>query len=185
MLNCPAMRVQSAAVRRVLGRQHADAVGRQLAVRHAVRFDSVQALLVAGLLFGIAHAMLKPILVILTLPITVLTLGLFLLVINALMLLLTAWLVPGFHLAGFWPARAGRHCSSRCSASALNLLFHRDRSGSADERGRPRRAWWQPGVLLPFAGAYFLSYLYRSVNAVIAPDLVARLRRSRLRSWAC
>jgi putative membrane protein len=42
--------------------------------------------------------------VIVTLPITLLTLGLFLLVINALMLMLTAWLVPGFHLAGFWNA---------------------------------------------------------------------------------
>jgi putative membrane protein len=47
---------------------------------------------------------LKPILVILTLPVTVLTLGLFLLVINALILMLVAWVVPGFHVAGFWPA---------------------------------------------------------------------------------
>jgi putative membrane protein len=47
---------------------------------------------------------LKPILILLTLPVTVLTLGLFLIVINALILLLVAWLVPGFHVAGFWPA---------------------------------------------------------------------------------
>ena len=72
---------------------------------NSVRFDGWQALLAAGLLFGIVNATLKPILVILTAPITVLTLGLFLLVINALMLLLTAWLVPGFHLyGGFWSA---------------------------------------------------------------------------------
>jgi putative membrane protein len=71
----------------------------------SVRFEGWQALLVAGLLLGIVNATLKPILVILTAPITVLTLGLFLLVINALMLLLTAWLVPGFHLyGGFWRA---------------------------------------------------------------------------------
>jgi putative membrane protein len=69
-----------------------------------VRFDSVTALLVAGLLFGIAHALLKPVLVLLTLPITVITLGLFLLVINGLILLLVAWLVPGFHLTGLWYA---------------------------------------------------------------------------------
>jgi len=51
------------------------------------------------------NATLKPILVVLTAPITVLTLGLFLLVINALMLLLTVWLVHGFHLqGGFWRA---------------------------------------------------------------------------------
>jgi putative membrane protein len=74
-------------------------------VFNSVRFDGWQTLLVAGLLFGIVNATLKPILVILTAPITVLTLGLFLLVINALMLLLTAWLVPGFHLyGGFWRA---------------------------------------------------------------------------------
>ena len=70
-----------------------------------VRFDGWQPLLVAGLLFGIVNATLKPILVILTAPITILTLGLFLLVINALMLLLTVWMVPGFHLGGgFWQA---------------------------------------------------------------------------------
>jgi putative membrane protein len=74
-------------------------------VFYSVRFDGWQALLVAGLLFGIVNATVKPILVILTAPITVLTLGLFLLVINALMLLLTAWLVPGFHVhGGFWRA---------------------------------------------------------------------------------
>jgi len=68
-----------------------------------VHFDGWQALLVAGLLFGLVNATVKPILVILTAPITVVTLGLFLLVINALMLMLTAWLVPGFHLTGgFW-----------------------------------------------------------------------------------
>jgi putative membrane protein len=74
-------------------------------VFNSVRFEGWLALVVAGLLFGIVNAALKPILVILTAPITVLTLGLFLLVINALMLLLTAWLVPGFHLyGGFWRA---------------------------------------------------------------------------------
>ena len=70
----------------------------------SLRFDSIKALIISGLLFGMAHAFVKPILLILTLPITVLTLGLFLLVINALILLLVAWLVPGFHVAGFWPA---------------------------------------------------------------------------------
>ena len=70
----------------------------------SVRFDSLSALVLSGLLFGMAHAFIKPLLVLLTLPITVLTLGLFLLVINALILLLVAWAVPGFHVAGFWPA---------------------------------------------------------------------------------
>lgn len=70
----------------------------------SVRFGSLGALLIAGLLFGIAHVVLKPILVLLTLPITILTLGLFLLVINAIILMLVAWVVPGFTVAGFWHA---------------------------------------------------------------------------------
>ena len=70
----------------------------------SIQFSSTSTLLVSGLLFGVAHAFLKPILVVLTLPVTVLTLGFFLLVINALILLLVAWVVPGFHVAGFWQA---------------------------------------------------------------------------------
>lgn len=69
-----------------------------------VRFDHYATLFVAALLLGIANVVIKPLLVFLTLPITVLSLGLFLLVINAATLGLVAWLLPGFHLAGFWPA---------------------------------------------------------------------------------
>lgn len=61
------------------------------------------ALLVAALLLGLVNALVRPVLVLLTLPITVVTLGLFLVLINAGMLLLVAWLVPGFTIAGlFW-----------------------------------------------------------------------------------
>jgi putative membrane protein len=61
------------------------------------------ALLVAALLLGLVNAIVRPVLVLLTLPITFLTLGLFLVVINASMLLLVAWLVPGFNIASlFW-----------------------------------------------------------------------------------
>jgi len=74
-------------------------------VFNGVHFAGWQALLAAGLLFGMVNTTLKPILVIVTAPITVLTLGAFLLVINAALLLLTVWLVPGFHLyGGFWRA---------------------------------------------------------------------------------
>jgi putative membrane protein len=88
----------------------------------SVRFDTPAALLVSGLLFGVANALLKPLLVLLTLPITVLTLGLFLLVINACILLLVAWLVPGFHLAGFWPA-VGVGLFISVLSFVLNLLM--------------------------------------------------------------
>jgi len=61
----------------------------------------------AALLLGIVNAVVRPLLVILTLPITVLTLGLFLLVINATTLGLVAWMLDSFTIAGFWPALLG------------------------------------------------------------------------------
>ena len=64
--------------------------------------QTAQSLFIAGLLLGIVNTFLRPLLVILTLPLSMVTLGLFVLVINALMLLLVAWLVPGFYIAGFW-----------------------------------------------------------------------------------
>lgn len=64
-------------------------------------------LILAALLLGIVNAVVKPILVLLTFPVTLLTLGLFLLVLNAAMLGLTAWLLPGFSIAGFFPALLG------------------------------------------------------------------------------
>lgn len=66
-----------------------------------VRIDTAATLVLAGLLLGVINAIVRPIVVVLTLPLTLLTLGLFLLVVNALMLGLTAWLLPGFHLSGF------------------------------------------------------------------------------------
>lgn len=63
--------------------------------------------LIAGLVLGIVNAIVRPILVILTLPLTLLTLGLFLFVLNALCLWLTARLVPGFDIGGFGPALLG------------------------------------------------------------------------------
>lgn len=64
--------------------------------------ESVRALFIAGLMLGVVNAFLKPMLILLTLPLSVLSLGFFVLVINALMLLLVAWVVPGLSVAGFW-----------------------------------------------------------------------------------
>ena len=69
-----------------------------------IRFRSSGALAVAALLLGLANAVVRPLLVLLTLPLTVLSFGVFLLVINALMLLLVAKLVEGFKVEGFWTA---------------------------------------------------------------------------------
>jgi putative membrane protein len=66
-----------------------------------VHVSSLAAALVTAVVLGVVNAFIKPILVILTLPITILTLGLFTLVINALLILLTAKLVPGFQVDGF------------------------------------------------------------------------------------
>lgn len=62
--------------------------------------DGVTAALIAAFILGIVNAIVRPILVFFTLPLTILTLGLFLFVINGLMLVLVAVLVPGFHVNG-------------------------------------------------------------------------------------
>src|ERR1700691_5276277 len=69
-----------------------------------IAFSSTETLIAAALLLGIVNAFVRPVIVLLTLPITLLTLGLFLLVINALMIMLVAWFLPGFLVAGFWSA---------------------------------------------------------------------------------
>ena len=72
-----------------------------------IRVDGFLAALVAAFLLGVVNAIIRPILVFLTLPLTVVTLGLFLLVVNGLMLWLVSALVRGFHVSGFWGAVLG------------------------------------------------------------------------------
>ena len=69
-----------------------------------LKFDNTASLVIAALLLGFANAIVKPLLIVLTLPLTLLTFGLFILVINALMILLVAELVKGFKVASFWTA---------------------------------------------------------------------------------
>jgi len=64
-------------------------------------------LLLAALVFGVVNTFVKPLLTLLSLPITILTLGLFYLVINAALLGLTAAITPGFAISGFWSAFFG------------------------------------------------------------------------------
>lgn len=87
-----------------------------------IEVDGFLNALLAGLALGIINALLKPLLVILTLPITVLTLGLFLLVINALLLRLAAVVVPGFRVSGFAAAFWGALLLSVFSFG-LTLVF--------------------------------------------------------------
>jgi putative membrane protein len=69
-----------------------------------IHCDKFTTLLVAALLLGILNAFLRPLLLLLALPLVILTLGFFILVVNALMLLLVSKLVPAFKVEGFWPA---------------------------------------------------------------------------------
>jgi putative membrane protein len=69
-----------------------------------LKFDKPSSLVVSALLLGLANAIVKPVLILLTLPLTLVTFGLFILVINALMLLLVAALIKGFRVSGFWTA---------------------------------------------------------------------------------
>lgn len=71
---------------------------------HGIYIDSAVTLVLAGALLGIVNAFVRPIAVILTFPFTIITLGLFLLVVNAGMLGLVALVLPGFRIGGFWAA---------------------------------------------------------------------------------
>ena len=69
--------------------------------------DGVMAALAAAFVLGLVNAVVRPLFVLLTLPVTVVTLGAFLLVINGLLLGLVAYIVPGFHVNGFLGGVAG------------------------------------------------------------------------------
>ena len=85
------------------------ALGLWLATRwiDGFRIDDPTTLLIAAALLGIVNAFVRPVAIVLTFPITLVTLGLFLLVVNAAMMGLVAWILPGFHISGFLPALLG------------------------------------------------------------------------------
>ena len=72
-----------------------------------VSFSSFWSALLASLIFGLINAIIRPIMILLTLPVNIVTLGLFTLVINALMFWLASSIVKGFTVTGFWPAFFG------------------------------------------------------------------------------
>lgn len=88
----------------------------------SITVDSFGVALLAALVLGLVNALLRPALALLTLPVTVLTLGLFILVVNGLMFWLASGLVPGFQVAGFWSAVGGALLYSIISW-ALSTLF--------------------------------------------------------------
>jgi putative membrane protein len=87
-------------------------------VIRGIEIKSFGAALIGAFVLGLVNALVRPIMVFLTLPLTLLTFGLFLLVINALMLGLAAAFVPGFRVRGFVPALFGS-----LLLTVLNLLI--------------------------------------------------------------
>jgi putative membrane protein len=85
---------------------------------------------IAALIFGIVNAIIRPLLLILTLPLTILTLGLFIIILNALMFWLAVWLTPGFRVDGFTPALIGALIMMVVSF-VTNHLFKTDRVRTA------------------------------------------------------
>jgi putative membrane protein len=81
----------------------------------------------AALLLGIVNAFVRPVVIILTLPLTILTLGLFLLVINAAMLSLVAWMLDGMTVGGFWSAFFGAIVVSLTAWLASSFIGDRGR----------------------------------------------------------
>ena len=81
---------------------YALAIGIIAYILPGVSLDGIFAALVTAMVLGLANGFVRPVLFFFTLPLTLLTLGLFIFVLNALMVLLTAAIVPGFTVAGFW-----------------------------------------------------------------------------------
>lgn len=82
--------------------------------------------LVAAVLLGLANAVVRPVLVLLTLPVTILTLGLFLLVINGLLFWAVSGLLNGFEVRGFWPGVVGALVYSVLTTLLSHLVRHHE-----------------------------------------------------------
>jgi len=99
-----------------------------------LRLESEASALVAGVALGLVNAVIRPVLVLLTLPLTLLTLGLFIFVINGICLGIAAAVVPGFHVDGFWAAFFGALVVTVVSW-ILNGLLIGDRADRRPARG--------------------------------------------------
>ncbi len=84
-----------------------------------VQVNSFSSAMIAALVIGLLNAVLRPILVVLTLPVTIVTVGLFLFVVNGLMFWAASGLLSGFHVAGFWAAMLGALIYSRLAGHRI------------------------------------------------------------------
>ena len=90
---------------------------------HSVSIDSFGTALVVAVILGLVNTVLRPILIILTLPVTVLSLGLFVLILNGLLFWMVTTMVTGFHVAGFWSAFLAAILYSLISWALSTLLL--------------------------------------------------------------
>lgn len=91
----------------------------------SVQITGIGSALVAAAILGLVNTLIRPVLLVLTLPVTFLSLGLFIFVINGLSFWLVAQLVSGFHVAGFWSAVGGALLYSIISWALTTLLMRR------------------------------------------------------------
>ena len=92
--------------------------------------------LLAAAVLSIANALVRPVLIILTIPVTIVTLGLFLLVINALMVMMVDYFVPGFEVRGFWWALAFSLILSVFNSMFTDIAGERTEGGKGNRRLR-------------------------------------------------
>ena len=93
---------------------------------HSVTVDNFGTALIAALVLGLVNTLIRPLLVLLTLPVTLLTMGLFILVINALLFWLVAQVVDGFYVTGFWSAFLAAILYSVISWALSTLLLNKN-----------------------------------------------------------
>ena len=91
----------------------------------SITVDSISAALIAALVLGLINTFIRPLLILLTLPATLLTLGLFIFVINGLLFWFVGSFVSGFHVAGFWSAVFGAIVYSIISWALSALLLNK------------------------------------------------------------
>lgn len=106
-----------------------------------ITVDGVGWAFIAAFFLGIMNAVVRPVLIFFTLPLTVLTLGLFIIVINGLTLWLTGWLLAGFHVHGFWTAVGGSLVLSLFSLAANSLVGDRGQIEVVEMRRGPGNRW--------------------------------------------
>ena len=92
---------------------------------HLIHFEDLEVLVLASLVLGILNVFVRPVLIFLTLPINILSLGFFTLIINAFLLYLASFIVPGFEITSFWKAFWAALLISLVSAM-INFIIHKE-----------------------------------------------------------